>query len=102
MEIQFNRKKLTTGLATSDENQGLLVKATGKVISIADESSYFINDGSGELLVFVDGYIANQSGPVPIMKVGDTLEAVGLSGEFAGGKRIRVRDTKELKVTPRC
>ncbi|WP_438315246.1 CehA/McbA family metallohydrolase [Sporosarcina sp. FA9] len=93
-------KEVATGSATSDENQGLLVKITGKVISIADESSYFINDGSGELLVFVDGYIANQSGPIPSMKIGDTLEAVGLSGEFAGGQRIRVRDTKELKVTP--
>ncbi|KMY51930.1 S-layer homology domain-containing protein [Peribacillus loiseleuriae] len=91
-------KELTTGTATADENLGLLVKATGKVISIADESSYLINDGSGDLLVFVDGYIANQSGKVPSMKVGDTLEAVGISGGFASGKRIRVRDTKELKV----
>jgi hypothetical protein len=38
----------------------------------------------------------NQSGPVPILKEGDYLEAVGLSGSFAQGERIRVRDTKEL------
>lgn len=91
-------KEVTTGSATADGNLGLLVKATGKVISIADESSYIINDGSGDLLVFVDGYIANQSGKVTNMKVGDTLEAIGISGDFASGKRIRVRDTKELKV----
>jgi hypothetical protein len=58
-----------------------------------------INDGSGDVLVFTDGYIVNQSGPVPVLKVGDTLEAVGLSGTFADGTRIRVRDTKELVGT---
>lgn len=31
-----------------------------------------------------------------MLKLGDTLEAVGLSGSFAEGTRIRVRDTKEL------
>lgn len=56
-----------------------------------------INDGTGDVLVFTDGYIVNQSGPVPVLQVGDTLKAVGLSGSFAQGDRIRVRDTKELK-----
>jgi uncharacterized protein YdeI (BOF family)/predicted acetyltransferase len=89
-------KLVETGVATSDENQGLLVKVSGKVVSKFDENSYVINDGSGDVLVFTDGYIVNQSGPVPVLKVGDTLEAVGLSGSFAQGTRIRVRDTKEL------
>jgi 2',3'-cyclic-nucleotide 2'-phosphodiesterase (5'-nucleotidase family)/DNA/RNA endonuclease YhcR with UshA esterase domain len=89
-------KLVPTGEATSDANQGLLVKVKGQVVSKFDENSYVINDGSGDVLVFTDGYIVNQSGPVPVLEVGDTLEAVGLSGEFAQGKRIRVRDTKEL------
>lgn len=89
-------KLVPTGEATSDDNQGLLVKVKGKVVSIFDANSYVINDGSGDILVFTDGYIVNQSGPVPVLKVGDTLEAVGLSGTFADGTRIRVRDTKEL------
>lgn len=93
-------KLVPTGEATSDANQGLLVKVKGKVVSIFDDNSYVINDGtsegSGDVLVFTDGYIVNQSGPVPVLKVGDTLEAVGLSGTFADGTRIRVRDTKEL------
>ncbi|WP_391120144.1 CehA/McbA family metallohydrolase [Psychrobacillus sp. L3] len=93
-------KVVTTGTATSTVNQGSLVKVTGKVTSKYDDTSYFINDGSGNLLVFTDGYIENQGIPVPQLKVGDTLEAVGLSGEFSGGSRIRVRDTNELKVTP--
>ncbi|CEG29122.1 DUF4350 domain-containing protein [Bacillus sp. B-jedd] len=89
-------KLVPTGEATSVANQGLLVKVKGKVVSKFDENSYFINDGSGQVLVFTDGYIVNQSGPVPALKPGDTLEAVGMSGMFAQGERIRVRDTREL------
>ncbi|MEW9051302.1 MAG: DUF4350 domain-containing protein [Neobacillus sp.] len=92
-------KVVPTGEATSDANQGLLVKVNGTVKSIFDANSYVINDGSGDVLVFTDGYIVNQSGPVPVLKVGDTLEAVGLSGSYADGTRLRVRDTKELVGT---
>ncbi|MED4225476.1 Ig-like domain-containing protein [Neobacillus cucumis] len=89
-------KSVATGEATSAANQGLLVKVKGRVVSKYDDNSYVINDGSGDVLVFTDGYIVNQSGPVPVLKVGETLEAVGLSGAFSEGTRIRVRDTKEL------
>ncbi|WP_223592998.1 Ig-like domain-containing protein [Neobacillus bataviensis] len=92
-------KQVATGEATSAANQGLLVKVKGTVVSKFDENSYVINDGSGDVLVFTDGYIVNQSGPVPDLSKGDTLEAVGLSGAFAQGTRIRVRDTKELVGT---
>ncbi|MEH7744711.1 DUF4350 domain-containing protein, partial [Neobacillus drentensis] len=90
-------KLVPTGEATSAANQGFLVKVKGQVVSKFDENSYVINDGSGDVLVFTDGYIVNQSNvQVPVLKTGDTLEAVGLSGAFAQGTRIRVRDTKEL------
>ncbi|MEH7116864.1 Ig-like domain-containing protein, partial [Neobacillus vireti] len=89
-------KTVSTGEATSAANLGLLVKVTGTVKSKYDDNSYVINDGSGDVLIFTDGYIVNQSGPVPVLKAGDTLEAVGLSGAFTEGTRIRVRDTKEL------
>ncbi len=92
-------KLVATGEATSPGNQGLLVKVKGTVVSKFDENSYYVNDGSGDVLVFTDGYIENQSGPVPELKAGDTLEATGLSGSFAQGERIRVRDTKELIAT---
>jgi uncharacterized protein YdeI (BOF family) len=94
---------MTTREANEEQNQGLLVKVTGKVKEKYDENSYIINDGSGDILVFADGYIVTQSGPVPQLKIGDTLEAVGLTGKYARGTRIRVRDTKELvqkDVTP--
>jgi uncharacterized protein YdeI (BOF family) len=93
-------KLVATGEATSAANQGFLVKVKGKVVSKFDENSYVINDGSGDVLVFTDGYIINQSNvQVPVLKTGDTLEAVGLSGAFAQGTRIRVRDTRELVGT---
>ncbi|MGG3467488.1 DUF4350 domain-containing protein [Neobacillus pocheonensis] len=92
-------KQVATGEATTAANQGLLVKVKGTVVSKFDDNSYVINDGSGDVLVFTDGYIVNQSGPVPALSKGDTLEAVGLSGSFAQGTRIRVRDTKELVGT---
>jgi LPXTG-motif cell wall-anchored protein len=92
-------KLVSTKDSNAEENQGQLVKVIGKVVSKYDENSYMIDDGTGETLVFTDGYIINQSGPVPNLKVGDTLEAVGLTGKFSEGKRIRVRNTKELVGT---
>ena len=95
-------KEVKTGEATSQAYQGLLVKVKGQVVSKFDDNSYVINDGSGDVLVFTDGYIVNQgTTQVPDLKTGDTLEAVGLSGSFAQGTRIRVRDTKELIGTPK-
>ncbi|MDR7073221.1 OmpL47-type beta-barrel domain-containing protein [Fictibacillus barbaricus] len=92
-------KSISTNDASSEENQGLLVKVKGRVVSKFDENSYIVNDGSGDILVFTDGYIVNQTGPVPALNSGDLIEAVGLTGKYAGGNRIRVRDTKELKGT---
>ncbi|MCP8967657.1 DUF4350 domain-containing protein [Ectobacillus ponti] len=89
-------KSVTTGEANAEGNQGMLVQVTGKVKEKYDDNSYIINDGSGDILVFTDGYIVTQSGPVPSLKIGDTLQAAGLTGKYAKGNRIRVRDTKEL------
>ncbi|TVX96512.1 S-layer homology domain-containing protein [Cohnella terricola] len=91
-------KKVSTAESVSDAYQGQLVKVAGKVTSIPDGNSFIVNDGSGNVLVSADGYIVNQSGKLPDARVGDTLEAVGLSGKFSEGDRIRVRDTKELKI----
>ncbi|WP_026575874.1 Ig-like domain-containing protein [Bacillus sp. UNC438CL73TsuS30] len=89
-------KVVSTLDSNAEENQGLLIKVTGKVISIIGENSYEIDDSSGPALVYVDDYIINQSGPVPILKVGDTLEAIGIATKNLGENRIRVRNTKEL------
>jgi uncharacterized protein YdeI (BOF family) len=95
---QLQPKQITTEQAMSEPYQGQLVKVIGKVKSIPDENSYIIADDSGvEVLVYTDGYIINQSGvAIPKLQVGDTLMAVGLTGKFAEGYRIRVRDSREL------
>ncbi|NBD25684.1 Ig-like domain-containing protein, partial [Paenibacillus glycinis] len=94
-------KQLSTADSVSDAYQGQLVQVTGQVKEIKDSSTYIVNDGSGDVTVFVDGYIVNQSGvQVPAMAVGDTLKAIGLSGKYSLGNRIRVRDSRELTVTP--
>lgn len=89
-------KAVSTLDSNAEENQGQLIKVKGKVVSKYDDNSYIIDDGSGPTLVFTDGYVVNQSGPVPNLKIGDTLEAVGLAGKFTDGNRIRVRNTTEL------
>ena len=91
-------KRITTGAAKEEANQGVLVKLSGvvkRVSSIPDHTIY-VDDGTGEALIFVDGYIAEQSGQPPVLKPGDTLEAVGVTGKFSGGYWVRVRDTLEL------
>ncbi|MBW7453835.1 CehA/McbA family metallohydrolase, partial [Paenibacillus sepulcri] len=92
-------KTVSTKDSISDSYQGQLVKVSGTVQTIPDNNSFIINDGSGPVLVFVDGYIVNQSGPIPAIKVGDTLETVALSGKYAEGDRLRVRNTTEMKVS---
>ncbi|MGZ4106917.1 MAG: DUF4350 domain-containing protein, partial [Tumebacillaceae bacterium] len=94
-------KQLSTGEAVTEKYQGQLVQVKGTVTSMPDASSYVINDGSGEVLVFVDGYIVNESGvQPPQLQVGDTLQVTGMSGKYAQGNRIRVRDSREMtKIT---
>ena len=88
---------LDTGSSMLPANEGWLVETTGLVTQILDTGSCLIDDGSGPALIFVDGYI----GQLPTgLQVGDTLRAVGLAGEFAGGHRLRVRDPSELVILP--
>jgi len=88
---------LDTGSAMLPANEGWLVETTGLVTQILDAGSCLIDDGSGPALIFVDGYI----GQLPDgLQVGDTLSAVGLAGEFAGGHRLRVRNPSELVILP--
>lgn len=89
---------LSTKESVAEEHQGKLVKVTGVMVERPDELMFLLDDGSGPVLIFVDGYIVNQSGPMPPMKVGDTVEAVGMADRYSGGDRIRVRNVQELKV----
>ncbi|TZE82555.1 S-layer homology domain-containing protein [Calorimonas adulescens] len=92
-------KEIKTGDASKPENQGKLIKTSGYLKQWYNDTSFYIDDGSGQALVFVDGYIINQSGPLPELKVGDYLTAVGFPSGFSGGQRIRVRDTREITIS---
>jgi uncharacterized protein YdeI (BOF family) len=89
-------RRVTTGTAGSAANAGMLVSVRGLLTRWYDANSFYVDDGTGEALVFTDGYIANQTGAVPAIQVGDVVEAAGLAGKFADGDRIRVRDTAEI------
>ncbi|WP_108530517.1 Ig-like domain-containing protein [Paenibacillus elgii] len=89
-------KQVTTAESVSEANQGQLVQVKGKITSIPNANTYLVNDDTGDVTVFVDGYIINKSGPVPALQVGDMLLVTGLSGKYSEGNRIRVRDTSEL------
>jgi len=88
-------RAFTTGALDHDENEGWLVKTEGFVTQIIDASTCVIDDGSGPIVVFIDGYI----GTLPAgLKVGDYLSVIGLSGEYADGRRVRVRNAGDVSA----
>ena len=92
---------VATGAATSVTNRGSLVKVEGIVQSIGLDSgkvgSIIVNDGSGDVRVFIDGYI-NPAVNLELLQAGDRISAVGLSSVDPVGPRIRVRDRNEIKL----
>lgn len=92
----------STGAAMASSNGGWLVKVQG-VLKRMDSQNLYINDGSGEARVFVDGYIGDGSGDSsklgkwdPQIKVGDIVSAIGLASVDTTGPRLRVRNTAEI------
>ncbi len=83
----------TTGALNLEENEGWLVRTYGTITQIIDSGTCVIDDGSGPVIVFIDGYI----GTLPVeAEVGDTIVVIGLSGEYSGGHRIRVRKQSDI------
>ena len=71
------------------------MKTEGFVIQIIDSGTCVIDDSSGPVIVFIDGYI----GTLPAgLRVGDYLSCIGLSGEYAYGHRIRVKNSDEVDI----
>ena len=97
--------KLSTGDAGKKENEGLLISVTGKVIEIGENNSEYmiLNDGSGNIRIFLNGYVGASDGSLEIgkfnsdIKVGDTVTAIGLGSTDTLGARLRVRDSIEVK-----
>ncbi|WNS46316.1 choice-of-anchor I family protein [Paenibacillus sp. MMS20-IR301] len=91
---------VSTAEATADSSRGSLVKVEGIVKSVTLDSgkvgAIVLNDGSGDVRVFIDGYITPDV-QLESIKAGERISAIGLSSVDTVGKRIRVRDRKEIK-----
>lgn len=88
--------------AMKPENGGMLIKVEGKVTNI-DAQNIYVDDGTGEARIFIDGYIGDGSGDPskagkwdPMIWVGDKITAVGLASVDPLGPRLRVRNTAEI------
>ncbi|GAA0087027.1 hypothetical protein UT300007_34680 [Clostridium sp. CTA-7] len=94
--------KLSTKDSMLEEKEGLLVKVEGKVTRI-DGQNIFVNDGTGESRVYVEGYIGSSKNPGVAdewktrINVGDKVSAIGLASEDPEGHRLRVRDSAEIE-----
>lgn len=100
-------KILSTADAMKEVNEGWLVETRGVVTRIVTEgdNAIYINDGSGEARIYLNGYIGDGTGNQaglgkwnPAIQVGDTVKAIGLAAEDMGGHRIRVRNTLDIQL----
>lgn len=93
---------MTANEAMAGANGGKLVRVEGTVTRM-DSQNLYIDDGSGEARVFLDGYIGDGSGDAsklgkwdPDIMVGDRVRAAGLASVDNVGPRLRVRNTAEI------
>ena len=94
--------KLTTKDSMLEEKEGLLVKVEGKVTRIEGQN-IFVDDGSGESRVYVEGYVRSSKNPgvddewKSRINALDNISAIGLASEDPEGHRLRVRDSGEIE-----
>jgi uncharacterized protein YdeI (BOF family) len=81
-------KSLTTYQASLEAYEGWLTSVTGTVISKIGTDVIFVDDGTGPVRIFLDGY----NGNLADIKVNDRVNVVGLASEDGDGSRIRVRN----------
>jgi len=79
---------LTTYDASLESNEGWLVVVTGTVTAKEGNNIAWLDDGSGPVRLFLDGY----NGTWDDVKVGDRLAVAGMVSEDGEGQRIRVRN----------
>jgi uncharacterized protein YdeI (BOF family) len=73
-----------------EANEGWLGVVTGTVTSKTGTDTLIVNDGSGPVRVFLDGY----NGAFDDINVNDGVRVTGLFSEDGDGHRIRVRNYK--------
>ena len=97
--------KMTTGDSMLAENQGVLTEVVGTVTRMdREKGNVYVNDGSGEARVYLNGYIGDgvtdesKGKFAEDIEVGSKVSAIGLASEDSEGNRLRVRNTSEVKV----
>jgi hypothetical protein len=93
---------MSTQAAMNSMNGVRFIRVEGTVIRM-DSQNLYIDDGSGEARIFVDGYIGDGTNDPaklgkwdPNILVGDKVNAVGLASADSSGPRLRVRNTAEI------
>ena len=81
---------LTTAQAALETNEGWLVTVTGTVTGKVGTDTLIVNDGSGPVRIFLDGY----NGSFADIQVNSRVQVFGLASEDGDGQRIRVRNYK--------
>lgn len=79
---------MTTFEASQEANEGWLVVVSGTVTSKVGSDTIWLDDGSGPVRLFLDGY----NGTWDDVEVGNHLLVAGLTSEDGFGQRIRVRN----------
>lgn len=81
-------KLLSTIDASDEASEGWLVTVTGKVTKKTGTDTIFVDDGTGPIRIFLDGYNGNFAN----IKVNDRVQVIGLASEDGDGARIRIRN----------
>ncbi len=81
---------LTTAQAALEANEGWLVTVTGTVTAKVGSDTLIVNDGSGPVRIFLDGY----NGNFDDIQAFDRVQVTGLASEDGEGQRIRARNYK--------
>ncbi|MBN2392422.1 MAG: DUF11 domain-containing protein [Anaerolineae bacterium] len=88
--VEVAPKPFTTGAAALEINEGWLAQITGTVTSKVGNEAIFVDDGTGPIRAFLDGY----NGDFSDLTEGDIVTVKGLISEDGDGRRIRVRNYK--------
>jgi len=83
-------KPFSTGAAALEINEGWLAQITGTVTSKVGDEALIVDDGSGPIRAFLDGY----NGDFSDIPAGALVTVKGLISEDGDGRRIRVRNYK--------
>ena len=97
-------RAITTG-AVAEPVEGLLVQVEAAVTqTFQDDSPYgyklYVNDGSGEVQIFVHIQPATDPAPLQQLVVGDTMRVVGLAAQYEATYEVAPRSAADIEFLP--